>query len=157
MTDTPAEVHEVVPDGGVVVGDDGSECAATAIVAAAEDALRRASTLHVVRAWTLTTAVRPTGLPWGVVPSTREFEQATLEFEQRRVAELTGEMSVPTEVHVVHGAAAKALIAASEKAELLVVGTRGLGGFRQLLLGSTAEQCIRYASCSVLVVRDLRS
>ena len=152
MTEMVPEVPEVA--GGVVVGDDGSECAAAAIVAAAEDAVRRAAPMHVVRAWTLTTAVRPADTPWGVVPSMTEFEAATLEHEQRRVSELTRESAVEAEVHVVHGQPAKVLIAASERADLLVVGTRGLGGFRQLVLGSVAEQCIRYASCSVLVVRD---
>ena len=53
----------------------------------------------------------------------------------------------------VHAHAAKALIYASETAELLVVGTRGIGGFKNLVLGSVAEQCIRHAASSVLVVR----
>jgi nucleotide-binding universal stress UspA family protein len=152
MTSPPREVTEVRPDGGVVVGDDGSRFAAGAVRAAAEDAGRRGTTLHVVRAWSIASAERPADVPPGIVPSVLEFEAATLAAEQARVETLVG-TDVPVEVHVVHANAAKALIGASGTAELLVVGTRGLGGFKNLVLGSVAEQCIRHALSSVLVVR----
>lgn len=135
-----------------MVGDDGSQGAAAAVKAAAEEAHRRGVTLHVVRAWSITTAVRPADVPQGIVPNMLEFEAATLDTERARVQELVGERA-PVEVHAVHANAAKALICASESAELLVVGTRGLGGFKSLVLGSVAEQCIRHAASSVLVVR----
>jgi nucleotide-binding universal stress UspA family protein len=147
------EVTEVHPDGGVLVGDDGSDYAAAAVRAAQEEAVRRGVTLHVLRAWSIMTAVRPADLPRGVVASLVEYEASTLAEEQRRVAELLGDSAAAVEVHVVHAAPAKALIVASQTVELLVVGTRGVGGFKHLLVGSVAEQCIRYAGCSVLVVR----
>ncbi len=153
MTTTTREVTELRPDGGVVVGDDGSTCAATAVRVAAEEAVRRGATLHVLRAWSLTSAVRPDDVPPGIVPSMLEFEAATLAAERRRVTELLAGVSVEVQVHAVHAAPAKALIAASETAELLVVGTRGLGGFKHLVLGSVAEQCLRHAASNVLVVR----
>jgi nucleotide-binding universal stress UspA family protein len=152
MTSTTREVTEVRPDGGVVVGDDGSRCAAAAVRVAAEDARRRGATLHVLRAWSIASSVRTADVPAGIVPSMLEFEAATMAVEQARVHELL-DASVPVEVHAVHANAAKALICASETAELLVVGTRGLGGFKSLVLGSVAEQCIRHAASSVLVVR----
>lgn len=49
---------------------------------------------------------------------------------------------------------AQVLIDHSRNADLLVVGSRGLGGFKGLLLGSVAQHCIRWASCPVLVVRE---
>jgi nucleotide-binding universal stress UspA family protein len=147
------EVTEFRPDGGVVVGDDGSECAAVAVREAAEDAVRRGTKLHVLRAWTLITAVRPRDVPRGVVASMPEYEAATMAQERSRVEELLTGSPVSVDVHVVHGAAPKTLLVASETADLLVVGTRGLGGFKHLLVGSVAEQCIRYARCSVLVAR----
>jgi nucleotide-binding universal stress UspA family protein len=145
---------EFRPGGGVVVGDDGSACAAVALRAAAEEAVRRGVALHVVRAWSITSAVRPADAPPGIVPSMLEFEAATRAEEEGRIARLLTEHPGTVTVQAVHATAAKALLCASETADLLVVGTRGLGGFRNLMLGSVAEQCIRHASCSVLVVRN---
>lgn len=54
--------------------------------------------------------------------------------------------------HVAEGNAAACLLEASKGAELLVVGKRGLGGFRGLLLGSVSQQCVLHAACPVVVV-----
>jgi nucleotide-binding universal stress UspA family protein len=55
----------------------------------------------------------------------------------------------------VQGQAASVLMHASRHADLLVLGSRGLGGFRELLLGSVGQQCVNHASCPVVVVRHL--
>ena len=49
--------------------------------------------------------------------------------------------------------AAAALLDAAEGADLLVVGSRGLGGFTGLLLGSVSQQCVQHAGCPVVIVR----
>ena len=153
-TDGHDVVERVAPDGGVVVGDDGSEGAGKAILFGVEEARRRGTTLHVLRAWTITSAVRPRGAASGYVPSLREFERGTLEAEQRRVGELCGQdAGVPVEAHVVHSASAQALIEASKTCDLVVLGTRGRGGFASLVLGSVALQCVAHAHCPVTVVR----
>jgi nucleotide-binding universal stress UspA family protein len=155
MTYSPKrESAEFRPDGGVVVGDDGSACGAAAIRAAALEAECRDVPLHVVRSWTIASAVRPADVPRGLVPSLLEFEAATLATEELRVKEVLKDAADSAVVHVVHAPPAKALLTAAKTADLLVVGTRGMGGFERLLLGSVAEQCVRHAACSVLVVRD---
>lgn len=142
------------PHTGVVIGDDGSECAEIALRFAVQEARRRAVPLRVVRAWTVTTAPRPRDAPFGYVPSEQEFEQAVIEETRRRVAAaMDGATDVPVHVRAVHGAAAKALIAAAEEADLLVVGSRGRGGFTSLVLGSVADTCTRHSTAPVVVVR----
>lgn len=52
------------------------------------------------------------------------------------------------------GSAASILVDLSRSVDLLVVGSRGLGGFRGLLLGSVSQQCVLHAHCPVTVVRE---
>ncbi|HEU4512693.1 MAG TPA: universal stress protein [Nocardioidaceae bacterium] len=142
------------PDGGVVVGDDGSEGAAHAVRYALEEARRRNMTLHVIRAWSILSTSRPADVPPGFAASLPEYEASAREEEQARVEHILGaDPGVPVEVHCVHSPAATALIKASETADVVVVGSRGLGGFRSLVLGSVAEQCIRHCAGPVIVVR----
>jgi nucleotide-binding universal stress UspA family protein len=151
----PEVTKHVRPEGGVVVGDDGSEGAARAVRYALEEARRRGATLHVLRAWSIMSTSRPADVPPGFAASLAEYEAAALAEEKARIDHLLGEhVDVPVEVHCVHSPAAQALLAASETADVIVVGSRGLGGFRSLVLGSVAEQCIRHASGPVVVVRQ---
>jgi nucleotide-binding universal stress UspA family protein len=54
---------------------------------------------------------------------------------------------------LVHGVAPSALLREAEGADLLVVGSRGRGGFKELMLGSTSHQVTHHAACPVVVVR----
>jgi nucleotide-binding universal stress UspA family protein len=56
----------------------------------------------------------------------------------------------------VEGQAARVLVGAAEGAELLVVGSRGHGGFTGLLLGSVSQQCAHHAPCPVVILRERR-
>lgn len=145
-------MREVRPDGGVVVGDDGSPGAADAVRFAAAEARRRGVALHVVRAWSIVSAERPADVPVGIVPSLTELAESTETAERAHLDDLLGP-DAGAEVHVCHGPSAQALIAASETADVVVVGSRGRGGFANLALGSVAEQCVRHADCPVIVVR----
>ncbi|MDP3968516.1 MAG: universal stress protein [Nocardioides sp.] len=148
------EGEKVRPQGGVVVGDDGSGSAGRAVLYARDEAARRGVDLHVVRAWTITTAARPADARPGYAPAMRELETATREAETARVAELFGaDPGVAVHVHVPNGPAAQNLIEASATADVVVVGSRGLGGFATLVLGSVADQVIRHAQGPVVVVR----
>ncbi|KQY54563.1 MULTISPECIES: universal stress protein [unclassified Nocardioides] len=146
--------RDITPEGGVVVGDDGSRSAAAAITYAVGEAARRGCAVHVIRAWTFTSAIRPDDVPLGITPSMLELEEATLEAEKARVAGIVGDSAIEVHVHVACGPSAQALIKAAETADVLVVGSRGRGGFKSLVLGSVADQCIRHASGPVVVVRD---
>jgi nucleotide-binding universal stress UspA family protein len=147
-------VREVTPEGGVVVGDDGSKHASLAVRFAVEEAERRGATLHVIRAWTIMTCVRPADVPLGITPSMLEMEASTLAAEQKRVEKIIGDKQITSQVHVAYSPSAQALIKASETADVVVVGSRGRGGFKTLVLGSVADQCVQHAQSPVIVVRN---
>jgi nucleotide-binding universal stress UspA family protein len=138
--------------GGIVVGHDGSALADRALAWAVEEARLRGWPLHAVRAWTLSTAIRETPVPFGTVPSLDECAAAVDKQLSAAVAE-TDTDGVEVHQHVVHGSPESMLMDAAEHADLLVVGERGRGGFAGLRLGSVAEQIMRHAPCTVVVVR----
>ncbi|GAB2691175.1 universal stress protein [Thalassiella azotivora] len=145
---------EVAPT-GVVVGYDGSRTAGGAVAWGVAEARLRGLPLHVVRAWRVGAAVAATDAPFGTVPSWRECEEAMTRSMDEALAavDLDG---VEVHRHVVHGPGAKVLVSASQDADLLVVAHRGAGGFAGLVVGSTAEQVVRHAACTVVVVRPGR-
>ena len=145
--------ERVQVDGGIVVGHDGSECAQQALRWAAALAHRARLDLHVVRAWSMTTGPRPSSWQAGYVPPLTDFEQAVHDELTAHVAAAGLHPDVRVTCHVVHRAPARALIETAEGADLLVVGARGRGGFRGLLLGSISDQAVHHAPCPVTVVR----
>ena len=148
-------VERVQLVGGVLVGDDGSLPSRTAVLWAAQDAARRGVTLHVLQAWSMTSAPRPASWTPGYVPALPEWEAAVADKLGARCTDLlAGTLGVLVEVHAVHAPAAQALIEASRGADVVVVGSRGRGGFAGLVLGSVAEQVVRHAFCPVTVVRE---
>lgn len=141
-------------DGGVVIGYDGSESSEKALLWAADDCDRRGCKLTIVRAWTVATATRPDSWSPSYVPGLPEFEEAVRDQTERCVEELLGDYpDVRWDVQPVYGQPAKVLIAASEHAELLVVGHGGGGGLAALLMGSVSDQCVKNGSCPVVVVQ----
>jgi nucleotide-binding universal stress UspA family protein len=149
------DVRESVQfDGGILVGHDGSECAQQAVKWAAGLARRAGLDLHVLRAWSITSAPRPATQEPGYVPPLVDFQQAVLDELQRHVAQAGLDPALTVTCHVVHRPAARGLIEAATNAQLVVVGARGRGGFRGLLLGSVSDQVVHHAPCPVTVVRS---
>jgi nucleotide-binding universal stress UspA family protein len=148
------DVVEVVKvEGGIVVGHDGSKCAQEALAWAGRLARRADLDLHVVRAWAMMTAPQPSSWSPGYVPPLPEWEKAVLDELTAHVKAAGLDPSVRVTCHAVHDKPAQALMAAAEGASLLIVGARGRGGFRGLLLGSTSDQLVHHAPCPVTVVR----
>ncbi|MCV2487879.1 universal stress protein [Geodermatophilus sp. YIM 151500] len=141
-------------DGGILVAHDGSEGAQVALAWAARLAERAGFGLHVVRAWSMTSAPRPRSWAPGYVPPIEDFERAVHDELCAHVAAVGVPDTVKVRCWTVHAAAARGLIESSHRADLMVVGARGHGGFTGLLLGSVSEQCVRHAHCPVTVVRQ---
>jgi nucleotide-binding universal stress UspA family protein len=141
--------------GGIVVGDDGSERSQSAVRWAAHDARLREMPLHVIRGWSILTAPQPSTAHSGYVPPLEDFEAAVREDMERCWEILTVTVhGIDVRLLPVHGSAAQALIEASRHADLVIVGSRGRGGFAELLLGSVADQVVRFSHCPVTVVRS---
>ncbi|MFT3872340.1 MAG: universal stress protein [Nocardioides sp.] len=147
-----SETAELAPS-GVVVGDDGSANARAAVEFAAEEATRRGLPLHVIRCYSMSTAPRPDGLPFGYVPSEAELGESLRAFLEKQWAGLA---APSVEVHVVAAPAAQTLISAGDTATVLVVGACGQGRLEGLLLGSVADKVVRLTSCPVIVVKRTR-
>jgi nucleotide-binding universal stress UspA family protein len=136
---------------GVVVGDDGSRSAGKAVQWAAEDAARRGSTLHVVRAWSISSAPRPSSHTTGYVPPLTDFEQAVRQELEERWGGLRGQVP-ELDLLPVHRSSAEALVAASETADVVVVGASGQGLVARVVVGSVAKHVVRRSHCPVVVV-----
>jgi nucleotide-binding universal stress UspA family protein len=136
----------------IVVGVDGSEGALEALRFAIEEARARGASMAAINAW----HVPPMAYGAGFVPTTVDFEgyrtiaHSALERSLEEVDAAGSGISVTT--HVSEGQPAEVLLEAARDAALLVVGSRGLGGFRGLLLGSVSQQCVHHAPCPVVVV-----
>jgi len=138
----------------IVIGYDGSEFAAEALRKGLWLASKVGAPARLVRAWTISNAPRPNTWSPGYVPPVEDFAQAVLDDLKAATREVVGQFpDVEVSFEVPHGAAGRELIKASEGAQLVVVGTRGLGGFSGLLIGSVSDQVVEHATCDVLVVR----
>ncbi|CAO5238083.1 universal stress protein [Frankia sp. AgKG'84/4] len=153
---TPVVVtHGQVPaHGAVVVGVDGSPLSVEALRFAAREARLRGAVLRVVHAWTPV----PVGYPAVYIgvdfDAAQKAARAVLD---TCVAEGVGDRGdLAVEDLLVTGSATPALLSAAGDAQLLVVGSRGHGGFTELLLGSVSHQCLHHAPCPVAVVPAVR-
>ncbi|MFE5513261.1 universal stress protein [Streptomyces sp. NPDC056529] len=134
----------------VVVGVDGSLASHAALRWALRHARRTGATVHAVGAYDL-----PGAGGWSApaVDVLFDEEQARRSLSEELAEVLAPEDDVLLVQHVVRGNPAQVLIDESDGAELLVVGSRGRGGFASLLLGSVSQQCAAHASCPVVIVR----
>ena len=140
----------------VVVGVDGSDAARAALATAIEEAASRGADLDALVSYRVEDYW--TDLGSVVVPT---LEQIRTELYRRTEGMLTsvldrrtpGDPVPQVRIVVAEGAAGDLLVNHGRAADLLVVGSRGHGAFRALLLGSVALHCAMHAPCSVLVVR----
>ena len=139
---------------GVVVGIDGSSCSRDALRFAASEAKLRGEPLRVICVWS-TPVVAYAGGPFIPEVDDDAFRSSARQMAEKEVADVlpgNGDASAPVELR--QGNAAQVLIEESSGASILVVGSRGRGGFTTLLLGSVSQQCASHAQCPVVVVRQ---
>lgn len=131
----------------VVVGVDGSPDSEKAVRWAVDFADRTDTDLLLVTAWQWPSSY---GAPvW--LPDFRPDEEARAVVEKAQAG--AGRARGRVEVAVGEGRAGRVLVARSEYAEALVIGSRGHGAVAETLLGSVSAYCVRHAHCPVVVVR----
>ena len=138
--------------GRVVVGFDGSDSSTKAAIWAAEEARIRGRGLALVHA--ILPPVTTGGLGVGLPPSLDLIEQLERQAKSQldTVASTFEGLDVTT--HIAIGAPSAAMLEASETADLIVIGSRGRGGFAGLLLGSVGAQVAAHSACPVAVIRQ---
>ena len=138
--------------GTIVVGVDGSDGSLAALRFALEEAKVRGDDVKAVNAW----HVPPAAYGAGWAPAGVDFDDFRRLAEEALQAGLEEGGAAASGITVtpvlVEGQPADALCAEAEGAELLVVGSRGLGGFKGLLVGSVSQQCVHHSPCPVVVV-----
>ena len=134
----------------IVVGVDGSEPSRKALGWAVAEAAAHGAGLQVVNVYDLAPLISPLGAP--MPPDTGIVDTSS----QALLEEMTAGASdagVDIELVPANGPPARTLLDAARDADLLVVGSRGLGGLRRLLVGSVSQQCVYHSTCPVAVVR----
>jgi nucleotide-binding universal stress UspA family protein len=145
---------------GIIVGVDGSDHSRRALGWAMHEAVLRHAPLTV--ATVRPAPVRPaTGVLWALPAypesgSGLELERKAIqEFADQVAGEIGGPVPAVT-VSVTEGDPAEELVRASRDADLLVMGSRGSGGFAGLVMGSVSSKVIHHAACPVVVVPGTR-
>lgn len=137
----------------IVVGFDGSSTAQDALRWAAEEAERRSTELSVIQSWNDPVFLGPSlSEAWLDPGASRRTAHARFEEQVSAVAEHHPKVQFSTAL--VSEPPAKALLSASEDASFVVIGSRGLGGFASLLLGSVGQRVASAAESTVVIVRQ---
>jgi len=132
----------------IVVGVDGSPDSLAALAWARDEAERSGAKVTVVQAWEFTPLVVATEAPIDL----RELKQATVEALDRNVTDVFGADASKVERQVIEDLPARAILEAAESADLVVMGSRGHGALKGVLLGSVSQKVLHHASCPVVIV-----
>jgi nucleotide-binding universal stress UspA family protein len=135
--------------GRIVVGVDGSESSKQALRWAARLSAAESSHIEAITAWDY-----PQAYNSPVDPNWRPDLDAEMILDDTLREVFGDDRPAGLDPIVRHGPPRTVLIDASEGAELLIVGSRGHGGFAGLLLGSVSSACSEHAHCPVLVLHD---
>lgn len=136
----------------IVVGVDGSPASLKAVLWAAHEAKLRNSEIEILHSWSMPFVADPLAMMPMMFPVEEMVSGANkvVAVAAAIITDVDSKIHVGTRVE--RGAASEYLIAAGKSADLLVVGSRGHGGFAGLLLGSVAHQVANHATCPVVIV-----
>jgi len=139
----------------IVAGVDGSPSSLSALHWAVVQAGRTGASVDAVIAWhyPASAAGGGYGMTAGIAGPT-DFQESAEKIVADAISRIPGSPGdVRVHARVAEGNAARVLLDAADGAELLVVGSRGHGGFTEALLGSVSQHCVQHAPCPVVVIR----
>ena len=139
----------------IVAGVDGSPSSLSALHWAVVQAGRTGASVDAVIAWhyPASAAGGGYGMTAGIAGPT-DFQESAEKIVADAISRIPGSAGdVRVHARVAEGNAARVLLDAADGAELLVVGSRGHGGFTEALLGSVSQHCVQHAPCPVVVIR----
>jgi nucleotide-binding universal stress UspA family protein len=150
------EQQQVTHPRRYVVGVDGSTASLEALRWAVSEArVHGGGEVHAVLVWEIPCSGLATSMapePYGL-PDPTMFEQQARQRLESAISAVDDTSAVEIHDEVLEGQPAAVLGELSREADLVVVGSRGHGGFTALLLGSVSAQVVRHAHCSVVVIR----
>ena len=137
----------------IVVGVDGSEPSAEALVYALRQARLEGGEIRAVTAWHIP-AVSYGGPGAAPLVNLNEAFEEDAQAISRDALKAVDNDAAGIDIHAIvrEGHPAKVLLDEAASADLLVLGSRGLGGFAELLLGSVSHECAQHATCPVVIV-----
>jgi nucleotide-binding universal stress UspA family protein len=138
----------------IVVGVDGSPSSQEALRWAVRQAALTGSVVDAVIAWRDPSGYA--GYGWLIEDASYQ-DLAARTLGETVDGIVTAGSGVTVRQHVVEGHPARVLLDAAQGASLLVVGSRGHGGFTEMVLGSVSHHCVQHAPCPVVVIRGRRS
>lgn len=140
---------------GIVVGIDGSAHSRHALEWAMSEAALRAAPLTVLTVAQITTAYWGPAAVW-YPPLDLDVAEQALKAAREEVDAVLDRLGAhsppPVSVRAVVGLPAEEILRAAQDADMIVVGSRGAGGFRKLLMGSVSLQVTHHAHCPVVVI-----
>jgi nucleotide-binding universal stress UspA family protein len=149
----PDPVSRRAPVRRWIVGIDGSDCARHAALWARKNIADRADELELITTWSVpVSGGYPVFEPMVTSASMDLIEKAANDTVDELASQLRPDTSVPITTIVARGGAASVLLEASSQGSLVILGSRGRGGFARLLLGSTSTQCATHSTIPTVIV-----
>jgi nucleotide-binding universal stress UspA family protein len=135
----------------IVVGVDGSPSSREALAWAVRQAALTGSVVDAIMTWHDRSSYD--GYGWLMAADSSYSELASKMLGETVDSIVPAGSGVTVRQHAMEGNPARVLLEAADGADLLVVGSRGRGGFAGLLLGSVSQHCVHHSPCPVLIIR----
>ena len=137
---------------GIIVGVDGSGHSRRALEWAMQEAAVRRVPLTVITVHEISVGYWGSGVSYPEDHAAAEHPRRAVQLEVEKVLDSLGESRPSVTVQALSGTPAHELLTAAKDADMIVVGSRGTGGFTRLLMGSVSTQVSHHAHCPVVVI-----